>query len=210
MSKLTAPARAWQAGRVLVGLSVLAILIYTYLLGGPRDGFNPFDYFGYFTNLTSSLTACALVVVGILGLACRPATWMVSVRAVLTTCMVVVGVIYNTLVPGTGTAPVWVSVTLHIVLPVLVVLDWILGPDRRALAWSHLWIVAPYPLLWLAVVLVRGVTDGWVPYGFLLPSRGPSSLVVHVAGLLIALVVASALIWWTSRLPRVLRQERAR
>ncbi|MFJ4223522.1 GNAT family N-acetyltransferase [Microbacterium sp. NPDC089695] len=201
MSKLEVPAPAWQIGRVIVGLAVLAILIHTYLLGGPRDGFNPFDYFGYFTNLTASLTACTLVASGVLGLAGRSAARAVRVRAVLTACMVIVGEIYNTLVPGTGTAPAWVSVTLHIVFPVVVLIDWIFGPGRRALAWSELWIVIPYPLLWLIVVLLRGVTDGWVPYGFLLPSRGPGSLVAHVVGLLLALVVAGALVWWMSRLP---------
>jgi len=201
VTKLTAPTSAWQTGRVLVGLVVLAVLIHTYLLGAPRDGYNFFDYFGYFTNLTSALTACMLVVSGVLGLTSRPALWVVSARAVLTTCMLIVGVIYNTLVPGTGTAPAWVSVTLHIVFPVIVLIDWVLGPGRRVLAWSKLWIVIPYPLLWLMIVLVRGATDGWVPYGFLLPSRGVFSLIAHVVGLLVTLVVAGAFVWWTSRLP---------
>ena len=38
--------------------------------------------------------------------------------------------------------------------------------------------------LGVVVVLVRGATDGWVPYGFLLPENGVPSLVLHVAGLL--------------------------
>ena len=119
---------AWQIGRIVVGLVIPGILIHTYVLGGPRDGFNPFDYFGYFTNPTSLLMSCELVVSGVLGLVRRPAIGVVYARAVLTTCMVIVGVICNALVPGTGMAPAWVSVTLHIVFPVLVLLDWALGP----------------------------------------------------------------------------------
>lgn len=210
MSKLAAPAVVWLTGRVLVGLTVLVILIYTYLLRGSRDGYNPFDYFGYFTNLTSSLTACTLILSGLLGLGSRPSEWVVRVRAVLTTCMVIVGVIYNTLVPGMGTAPAWVSVTLHIVFPVVVLIDWVFGPGRRVLAWSDLWIVIPYPLLWLIVALVRGATDGWVPYGFLLPGRGVFSLIAHVVGLLVALVVAGAFVWWTSRIRGGVRLGHAR
>ncbi|MCM0640630.1 hypothetical protein [Cellulomonas wangsupingiae] len=59
--------------------------------------------------------------------------------------------------------------------------------------------VLPSPLLWLAVVLARGATDGWVPYGFLLPAHGSGSLAVHVVALLGAHVAAGALVWAASR-----------
>jgi hypothetical protein len=49
------------------------------------------------------------------------------------------------------------------------------------------------------VVLIRGLTDGWVPYGFLLPERGAASLAVHVLGLLTALLAAGTLVWTASR-----------
>ena len=113
--------------------------------------------------------------------------------------MIIVGVVYNVLVPGTGSAPAWVSLTLHTVFPVLLVLDWTLVGDRPRLPWRRLWTVLPYPVLWLVVVLVRGITDGWVPYGFLLPERGSASLAAHVAGMLAALLVAGAAVWSLSR-----------
>jgi hypothetical protein len=49
--------------------------------------------------------------------------------------MIVVGLFYNPLVPGTGSAPAWVSLILHTVLPVLLVLDWTLIDDRPSLPW---------------------------------------------------------------------------
>jgi hypothetical protein len=52
------------------------------------------------------------------------------------------------------------------------------------------------------VVLVRGVTDGWVPYGFLLPERGLPSLLAHVVGLLATLLCAGAAVWLLSRVRR--------
>lgn len=208
MSTLQTHVKFWQIARVVVGAAVLVVLAYTYSLGAGTAERNPFNYFGYFTNLTALLTASLLVVAGTFG-ATRWARHdgIVVARAVSTTCMVIVGVIYNTLVPGTGSAPAWVSVTLHLVLPAFIVLDWIAGPGRRTLPWSRVWWVLPYPIAWAAVVLLRGVTDGWVPYGFLLPSRGLVSLVVHVAGLLAALTAVGVLVWWTSRLPQVISEE---
>ncbi|CAM3313203.1 Pr6Pr family membrane protein [Occultella aeris] len=110
-----------------------------------------------------------------------------------------VAVIYNTLIPGTGSAPPVVSTILHLAFPLAITLDWLLVGDRGPLAWRRLWLVLPYPLLWLLVVLVRGVTDGWVPYGFLLPDRGLASLGLHVVALLGTLLAAGALVWAASR-----------
>ncbi|WP_341957512.1 Pr6Pr family membrane protein [Microbacterium sp. LWH13-1.2] len=93
----------------------------------------------------------------------------------------------------------WASEALHTIFPILLVLDWIFVDDRSPLPWRRLWAVLPYPVLWLGVVLVRGATDGWVPYGFLLPERGAVSLATHAAGLLLALLVSGALVWALSR-----------
>ena len=41
--------------RVLVGGVVVEILVFTYVIGIPRQGASLVDYFGYFTNLTLSL-----------------------------------------------------------------------------------------------------------------------------------------------------------
>ncbi|WP_240739898.1 Pr6Pr family membrane protein [Leucobacter triazinivorans] len=98
-------------------------------------------------------------------------------------------------------APPWVSAVLHAALPGYVALDWLLVGDRPALPWSSLWVVLPYPLVWISVVLVRGATDGWVPYGFLLPAHGALSLGMHLAGLLLLLLVAGTAVWACSRLP---------
>lgn len=161
---------------------------------------SPFDFFGYFTNQTSLLTAAVLLVTGVFSLRGLAMPDGLSLaRGAATACMIVVGVVYNVLVPGTGSAALWVSVTLHIALPLLVALDWLLVGERPPLPWRRLWAVIPYPALWLVGVLVRGATDGWVPYGFLLPERGALSLALHVAGLFAALVAAGALVWAASR-----------
>lgn len=186
--------------RIVVGLAVLGVLAVSYTEQRAAGRGAPGDFLGYFTNLTSLLTAVVLVVTGALATSGRPVpAWLTLARGVATACLLVVAGVCNGLTPGEGGATPWVSVVLHVVFPCVVALDWLLVADRPALPWRRLWLVLPYPLLWLAVVVVRGRTDGWVPYGFLLPERGLASLGFHVAGLLVALGVAGALVWAGSR-----------
>ncbi|MFC8191494.1 Pr6Pr family membrane protein [Cellulomonas sp. NPDC057328] len=194
------PPAAVAAARVLVGVLALAVLGSSYA-GQRAAGRGALaDFLGYFTNLTSLLAAVLVVAVGGLALAGRAVpVALTTARGVATACLLVVAVVYNAVLPGDGGAAPWVSAVLHGVLPCVVLLDWLLVADRPALPWRRLWLVLPYPVLWLAVVLVRGATDGWVPYGFLLPERGARSLAVHVAGLLVVLLAAGALVWAVSR-----------
>lgn len=188
------------ATRIGVGVFVVGVLVHTYVAGFALGQGNPFDYFGYFTNQTNLLGSALVATSGVLMLLGRPTPpWLSTARAVLTACLVVVAVVYNGLIPGTGSAPAWVSPVLHVWFPLFALLDWLIVGDRSPLRWQSLWLVLPYPLLWLAVVLVRGATDGWVPYGFLLPERGAASLLAHCAGMLVALVVAGPLVWAGSR-----------
>lgn len=186
----------WRLGS---GLLIIAILIYVYTLRIAAGDGNPFDYFGYFTNQTSLLASLVLITTGAFVLVGRRVPPSLALaRGIATAYLLVVAVVYNVLVPGTGTAPPWVSVILHLVFPALVALDWLLVGDRPRLPWGRLWILLPYPVLWLTVVLIRGITDGWVPYGFLLPERGIGSLIVHIVGLLAAVIAAGALVWAAS------------
>ncbi|WAA66117.1 GNAT family N-acetyltransferase [Microbacterium oxydans] len=192
---------AWAIARIVVGAAVIGVLGYGYTLRLEAGDGNPFDYFGYFTNQTSLLAALLLVVTGAVVVAGRGVSRaLILLRGIVTAYLIVVAVVYNVLVPGTGSAPPWMSALLHAIFPVLFALDWLLSRDRARLPWSRLWLLLPYPILWLAVVLMRGATDGWVPYGFLLPERGITSLLLHIAGLLAAILAAGALVWAASRL----------
>jgi len=178
----------------------MAVLVHAYVLRFSVGDGSLFDYFGYFTNQTSLITCIILVATGVLGLTRRRVPLaLTTLRGIATSYLLVVAVIYNLLVPGTGSAPPWVSAILHVFFPLLVALDWLLVGDRPSLRWRRLWLLLPYPAVWLGVVLVRGATDGWVPYGFLLPERGIASLLAHIVGLLTAVVAAGALVWMASR-----------
>jgi hypothetical protein len=186
-------------GRAGGGIVVVAVLVYGYALRIAAGDSNVLDYFGYFTNQTSLLASTVLIVTGVRILRGEriPPT-LTLLRGMATSYLLVVALIYNLLVPGTGSAPPWMSTLLHVVFPLLVACDWLFIGDRPHLPWRRLWLVLPYPVLWLIAVLIRGVTDGWVPYGFLLPERGWASLTVHIVGLLAAIIAAGALVWAVS------------
>ncbi|GGA70148.1 hypothetical protein GCM10011490_20980 [Pseudoclavibacter endophyticus] len=190
--------------RAGVGTAVILMLLATFAGRVAVGDSNPFDFFGYFTNLSSLLTSGVLITTGTLMMSGRPVpAWLTVARGVATACLLIVAVVYNGLVPGTASAPPWVSAVLHIFLPLIVAIDWLSVGDRGRLPWRQLWVVLPYPVVWVTVVLIRGATDGWVPYGFLLPERGIPSLIAHVMGLFVALVAAGAIVWAATRSPGI-------
>jgi hypothetical protein len=115
--------------------------------------------------------------------------------------MIIVGIVYNTLLVGLpgGVELAWANTILHVVLPIYVLLDWVLFADRGPVAWKRFWVVLIYPLVWLAVVLVRGATDGWVPYPFLNPKLGYGVVSLYVIGIAVGIAVFGAIVWAISR-----------
>src|ERR1700712_443683 len=148
------------------------------------------NFFGYFT-VQGNLIGAVVAVVGAVRLlrGTTPTTaWMV-VRWCAATYLVVVGVVYWALLAPLGAAggvPVpWANLVLHALMPLLALIDLLLAPDRLRPPLRLLPGGLAYPLVWTAVVLVRGATDGWVPYPFLDPAQGGGVLtawIVLVAG----------------------------
>jgi hypothetical protein len=115
----------------------------------------------------------------------------------------------------------WAIETLHVVLPVFIIIDAVFGPRRRELRWSALSVVVGLPLLWAGYTMARGPLvpspDGsapyWYPYPFLDPN-GPSgyatalAYIGAIAGAFI--LTGSALILLTHRHHHMPRQDAAR
>ena len=122
-------------------------------------------------------------------------------RGCATTYMILTGAIYNVLLAGQagGVALAWANSVVHSVLPLYAVLDWTLFNDRRPLAWKRLGVSLIYPMVWVVVVLIRGATDGWVPYPFLDPNTGYGLVSAYVLGIAALTVVAAAIVWALSR-----------
>lgn len=193
--------------RLLVALAGGTAIVATLLDTSSRTPINPFNFFGYFTMQSNILTVVMLLGTALIGFAGRKqsAGWSLF-RACVTTYIVVVGIVYNTLLTGLegGISLEWANTVLHLAIPIYVGLDWILIGDRGTIPWSKLWVVAIYPIVWIAVVLVRGATDGWVPYPFLDPALGYGVVAMYCLGIAGAIVIVGAIVWWVSRL-RILR-----
>ena len=193
--------------RVVAGVLGLAAVIGTFADTASRSPINPFNFFGFFTLQSNILTAVVLIVSAVtifLGRTQSPA--LILARGCVATYIVIVGIVYNTLLVGLpgGVELEWANTVLHVVIPLYVAIDWIFFGDRTALPWNRFVIVLAYPVVWLVVVLVRGATDGWVPYPFLSPATGYPSVALYCVGIAVAIAAFGAGAWAISRV-RILK-----
>lgn len=191
------------AARLAVAALVAAAVVATVADVASRTAVNPFNLFGYFTVQSNLVLAVVLVLTGVQALRGRPADDASTLaRACATTYIALVGLVYATLLAPLGAAggvPVpWANTVLHVVTPLYAVADWLLT-DRRPLDQRRLPVVLVYPAVWTAVVLVRGATDGWVPYPFLDPAQGYGVVALYVLAILVVVLVVGSLVLRSSR-----------
>jgi hypothetical protein len=188
--------------RFLAAAAGLIAVIATFIDATSRAAVNPFNFFGFFTIQSNIIFIVVLFVAAISGFIqrSRGAVFML-IRACATTYIVIVGLVYNTLLVGLegGVTLAWANWVLHVAIPIYAALDWIIFSDRDALPWKRIWISLLYPLVWLAVVLIRGATDGWVPYPFLSPTLGYGVVAAYCAAIAAATIVVAAAVWVVSR-----------
>lgn len=95
-------------------------------------------------------------------------------------------------------------------VPLLVLLDWLFAPDRRALGYGAVGRVVVFPLAWVAITLGRGPFTGnevtgaatYYPYPFLDPATGGGGYgTVAVWVLVIAALICglTLLLTWAGR-----------
>ena len=196
--------RAWRVGRVLVALLMLAAVV-RLLVDSIQDGdFVFWNFFGYFTIQNNLIGVAALLIAaGYTGLA-RP-QWVEYLRACGTTYLFIVVTVYWTLLmPTSEDSPwTWTNLVVHGISGVALVVDWLVEGPRERLPLRRVWVVLTYPTLWLAVSLVRGATDGWVPYPFLDPANGYASVAVYVGVIFVVGVLVGSAVFVTTRWRRI-------
>lgn len=189
-------------GRLIAGLG-LAVTIGIQI--GDRvahDAFDPWEYFSYFTIQTSLFNIVVLVVGGMLALRLNRDTLLfTTVRMATLTYAIVTAGVYNLLLRGIPSTDPFVSLSwpneiVHVWVPLLLLLDWLITPGRPALPWRSLWIVPIYPVAWAIYTFIRAAASGGViyPYPFLDPATdGWISVVVYILALTAGLVGLGAL-----------------
>lgn len=155
------------------------------------DMFNAVNFFGYFTNLSNIVAALLLIVSAAYVYKSRkPSATDDLVRGAATLYMVITGVVYALLLTGedVGLLLPWVNSILHVVMPVVVVADWLYQPPRTKLMARHIlwWLL--FPAMYLVYTLLRGAIVGWYPYPFLDPDKigGYGGVALYACGILLA------------------------
>ncbi len=166
------------------------------------------NFFSFFTILSNLIAAAVLAWAGMTGLRDREplrreSRGLATALVCASTYMLTTGVVYNLLLRfielPQGSRPVWWSnEVLHLVAPLFLLADLLLGPRRRALPWSAVVVVVVLPLVWVAYTLIRGPlvvnpatgAPFWYPYPFLDPNGagGWASVAAYIVAIALGIV----------------------
>ena len=175
---------AWYLVRIVAAFTIftaVAATFYAVLTAGDLVFWN---FFGFFT-IQSNIIAMVVLILTALHTDQPRWGWLTYARAAATTYLIIVTAVYWTLLVNVDvqTPQVWTNTILHAVSGTIMLADWLLEGPRRPLDWRMSWTVLIYPVVWLTVILIRGATDGWVPYPFLDPANGYLSVALVCAGI---------------------------
>ena len=173
---------------------------------GVKDiGFQFVNFFSFFTIESNVLSVVVLLIGAAYAFAKQPDTvWFNVFRAAVVTYMVTTGVVYNLLLRGIelpqGTTVAWSNEVLHVVAPLVLLIDWLFAPGRLAVATKAIWVIVSFPLVWGVYTLIRGpfalderFGTNWYPYPFMNPEtsqNGYFSVAFYM--ILIALIIGAA------------------
>ena len=148
------------------------------------------NFFSFFTIESNVGTVVVFAVGAVLLIRKREdPRWFAVLRACVTSYMAVTGIVYNALLRGVnvseGAVVPWSNEILHVIGPLLIVLDYLFATDRVRLGWRTIWWVVSFPIVWAVYTMIRGPLAyndlaqkrTWYPYPFLDPANSPEGYV---------------------------------
>ncbi len=202
----------WNAARLVVAVVVAAAVIAQFsaslseAVARGRDVTTVVaNFFSFFTILSNVSASVVLLVLGIrFFLRRRPLDAdppaLAAVLAYVSTYMIVTGIVYNLLLRGLALQPETVASSnevMHVWGPLFLLLDVLVGPNRRRLSWAAAFGSAVFPIVWIVYTLLRAPlitnpTTGepfWYPYPFLNPTTGGwGSVIFYIVVIAVAVV----------------------
>ena len=171
----------WAIIRVAAAAGIITAIVAQFaksLSMVPDPVFFFVNFLSFFTILSNALSAIVLLVGAWFAFrAPVDPTGYNMARASVVTYMATTFVVYNLLLRDISldqaTTLPWSNEILHVWAPLYVVLDWVLAPGRRKIAWKRIWTIAIFPIAWVVYTMIRGVIVGWYPYPFLNPDIAP-------------------------------------
>lgn len=186
-------ARRVRRARLALGAGALSLLGADIALTIDAEGrIDLGDWAAQFTILSVALVALVLLVAA--ALRREPRGWM-HVRAAAVTAIGVAAVLHATLLAGrAGASGDLVNIGLHLVVPVLALIEWMLVRSRDRVRWYTPLLGLIFPAVYLAVILVRGENVDRYPYDFVDPTGadGYLGLVQSLSSVLVAFLVVGA------------------
>jgi hypothetical protein len=202
-------AAARMLAAVLYVAAVVVQLIQSLGVWATQEGAEvPFLVAGFFSYFTMETGIAAAVVLALSSVrsarGIRMSAPLALGRGLVAAYAATTAIAYNVLlrpieVPDGSSQPL-ANEWLHTVGPIVLLIDWALAPDRRALRWRSLWAFVAFPILWAAYTFLRGPValdrrygSNWYPYPFLNPD-GPGGYGAAMAyvGVLTVLILALA------------------
>ncbi len=164
--------------------------------------FIPDRYFVYFTNDTTMIAIVLLALTGASMLRHeRDGVLLTSAALAVVPLAMVTGLVYNLTLRGVPTEVYlgmdWENEVLHVAVPLLLTIDWfvlrLFDRGRPALPWRSLLVSLVFPVVWIAMTLIRGAISGWYPYPFLEPAAGIATNAIYIGGISVFVVLITAL-----------------
>ena len=186
--------------RTLLGLALVGSVIWQVADRIRADLFRPTEYFAYFSITSAIFAGVVLLISGLVLLRGKSESERLNIiRLIAVVSMIIVGVVYHALLGDSALDPRdygydWPRVPnaiIHTYAPVLIVVDYLIslkGPRPKLR--EALWVVI-YPLAWLGLSIIRGLSDGWWPYWFINPGSegGVVGMLTYIAVIAAAFIV---------------------
>ena len=186
--------------RTLLGLALVGSVIWQVADRIRVDLFRPTEYFAYFSITSAIFAGVVLLVSGLVLLRGKSESERLNIiRLIAVVSMIIVGVVYHALLGDSALDPRdygydWPRIPnaiIHTYAPILIVVDYLIslkGPRPKLR--NALWVVV-YPLAWLGLSIIRGLSDGWWPYWFINPGSegGVVGMLTYIAVIAVAFIV---------------------
>lgn len=177
--------------RLFVGLALLGSVLWQVSDRMANNLFRPFEYFAYFSIDSSILAGLVMTISGLTLLQGKDESARLhTLRLVAVVSMIIVGVVYHALLGDAAADPrdigyVWPvlpNLVIHTYAPIALVVDYMISIQGHKPSWKTAWWVVVYPLTWLGLSIIRGLSDGWWPYWFINPGSegGIPSMVSYI------------------------------
>ncbi|MEE4194286.1 MAG: Pr6Pr family membrane protein [Anaerolineae bacterium] len=157
--------------------TILGISLLLYLFSNEKMDY----WFPYYTFHTNVFVGLWYVLSGLFPGKEKPSFWVKDgVKGAVTTYITITGLVYCTLlihieIAYVGYLPI-TSIITHMVVPVLMIADYLFFPIVSKPEWKQLPLWLTYPILYALFTVIRGAIINFYPYPFIDPNQVTTTL----------------------------------